>query len=201
MKSIVIPLEFFRAIGEKPPIFCILWIKWLSDYSQELFRSDFTEHFYSTIKNENCNLNTIKEAYELGISFFNDGFIFIDDNKKQKKQYKKEIVDTIYKVISYLNEKANSTYTCSKTNIECISARMKEGYSISDFIIVIDKKVMQWKGTNQEKYLRPITLFQAKKFENYLNEPEFKENAKPTTKVSNIGKLNNAAQRAKELFN
>jgi uncharacterized phage protein (TIGR02220 family) len=200
MKSIAIPLEFLKAIGEKPPIFRILWIKWLSEHNHELFRSDFNEHFYSLFKEKNLNLETIKEAYELGIVFFEGGFTFID-GKKEKKQYKEEVLSIVDKVIDYLNEKALTTYTPSKANIECIASRIKEGYSISDFKIVIDKKVMQWKGTSQEKYLRPITLFQAKKFENYLNEPEFKENGKPTTKVSNIGKLTNAAQRAKELFN
>ena len=45
MKSIVIPLEFFKAIGEKPHAIRIYWIKWLADYSNELFRNDFVEYF------------------------------------------------------------------------------------------------------------------------------------------------------------
>ncbi|NCB45345.1 MAG: hypothetical protein EOM59_22360, partial [Clostridia bacterium] len=35
---------------------------------------------------------------------------------------------------------------------------------------VIDKKCAQWKGTDMDKYLRPSTLFNASKFEGYLNE-------------------------------
>jgi uncharacterized phage protein (TIGR02220 family) len=54
-------------------------------------------------------------------------------------------------------------------NKELIYARFKDGYSTSDFKIVIDKKTEQWIGTKEEVYLRPITLFCKTKFENYLN--------------------------------
>jgi uncharacterized phage protein (TIGR02220 family) len=50
-----------------------------------------------------------------------------------------------------------------------ISARIEEGYKLEDFKIVIDNMVAKWKGTEWEQYLRPQTLFQASKFENYLN--------------------------------
>tara|TARA_R110001632_G_scaffold115208_1_gene226654 strand:+ start:3598 stop:4077 length:480 start_codon:yes stop_codon:yes gene_type:complete len=48
-----------------------------------------------------------------------------------------------------------------------ISAREKEGYLLEDFIEVIDKKVDEWSDTEQEKYLRPETLF-GNKFAGYL---------------------------------
>ena len=34
----------------------------------------------------------------------------------------------------------------------------------------MDNKVSEWKGTKMEKYLRPGTLFQALKFDGYLNQ-------------------------------
>ena len=159
MKSIVIPLEFLKAIGEKPPAIRIFWIKWLADYSNDIFRSDFVDYFYNDMKGKNLNLETIKEAYEFGIRFFEGGFTFVEGNKRKKsiKKYNDEITDTINKVILYLNEKSNSTYTNSKTNCECIHARIMDGYTISDFRKVIDIKSAQWLGTEQQKYLRDLS--------------------------------------------
>jgi uncharacterized phage protein (TIGR02220 family) len=202
MKSIVIPLEFLKAIGEKPHAIRIFWIKWLADYSNELFRNDFIEYFVKDMKGKNLNLETIKESYDFGMKFFEDGFTFVDGNKRKKsiKKYSEDKMNTINRVILYLNEKTQSTYTASKTNTDCINARINDGYSISDFKKVIDTKAEQWLGTEQQKYLRPITLFSTSKFENYLNEPQKQSNAKPI-KQSSIDKLSNASNKAKKFFN
>jgi len=198
LKYLKIPLEFFKAIGEKPHPIRIYWIKWLADYTDELFKPDFVDYFHNDMKGKNLNLETIKEAYEFGITFFEGGFNF--DEKKEKKKPSDVDMETIKKVILYLNERSNSTYTSSKSSVECISARIKEGYSIADFRKVIDKKVEQWLGTEQEKYLRPITLFQAKKFENYLNEPENNTKKDAPKRNGNIQKLSNASEKAKQFF-
>jgi uncharacterized phage protein (TIGR02220 family) len=201
MKSIVIPLEFLKAIGEKPHAIRIYWIKWLADYSTELFRNDFIEFFVNDMKGKNINLETIKEAYYFGMKFFEGGFTFVEENKKKRttKKYPEETTTLINKVLDYLNEKTNSTYSATKTNSELIYARIMEGYSISDFKKVIDIKAEQWIGTEQEKYLRPITLFQVSKFENYLNEPQKQLNGN-TKQQSSINKLSNASIKAKQLF-
>jgi uncharacterized phage protein (TIGR02220 family) len=200
--NITIPIEFLKAIGEKPPAIRIYWVKWLADYTQELLDPDFVVNFHNAmyVEGKSLSLDTIKEAYEFGIPFFEDGFVFTED-KKAKKVFRKETMDSAEKIINYLNEKSNSTYTTSKANLECISARINEGFTISDFKRVIDKKCSQWMGTEQQKYLRPITLFQAKKFENYLNEPEtFINNGKSNNKRNNLDKLQSASERAKQFF-
>ena len=51
---------------------------------------------------------------------------------------------------------------------------MNEKYTVEDFYSVIDKKTAEWLNTEQEKYLRPETLF-GTKFESYLNQ----KNGKP----------------------
>jgi uncharacterized phage protein (TIGR02220 family) len=56
--------------------------------------------------------------------------------------------------------------------MELIVARIKEGYTFSEFKLVIDRKVKDWKGTDWVKYLRPSTLFSKSKFENYLNSKD-----------------------------
>lgn len=196
MTSIVVPIDFFKAIGEKPPVIRVIWIKWLAEHSNDILNPDFVDKFHLTMKDK-INLETIKEAYDFGIRFFDGGFTILD-GKKEKKAYKGEINELVAKVINYLNQCSGATYTTSKPNTECIVGRINEGFTIAEFKRVIDIKCKQWLGTEQQKYLRPITLFQSKKFENYLNEPQIELNAK--RKIGNIESLTNAANKAKEFF-
>lgn len=72
-------------------------------------------------------------------------------------------------IVEYLNIKAGTNYQSKiKKTQSCIHARLKEGFTIEDFKIVIDKKCAEWIGTEYEKFLRPETLF-GTKFEGYLN--------------------------------
>ena len=199
MKSITIPLEFLKAIGEKPHTYRIYWLKWLADYPHELFRNDFCEFFQNDMLGKNLNLETITEIYVFGIGFLKDGSLIISENKRAKKQYNEDIIDTANKVLDYLNDRANTTFTKSKANMEVITARLKDGYSVIDFKRVIDKKCNQWLNTEQQKYLRPITLF-SNKFENYLNESETIIN-NDNRKQSNIDKLRFASDKAKGYIN
>lgn len=72
-------------------------------------------------------------------------------------------------VIEYLNKIAGTKYKSVEAHRRHITARVNEGYSLDDFKTVIDKKVAEWQGTEQEKYIRPETLF-GTKFEGYLNQ-------------------------------
>jgi uncharacterized phage protein (TIGR02220 family) len=200
MKSIKIPLEFLKAIGEKPHPFRIYWIKWLSDYHEHLFRPDFCEFFQNDMLGKNLNLETIKEAYDFGIGFFKDGIQIEEKNKRAKRQYAQEITDFADKVLDYLNSRSSTTFTKSKTNMDVIVARMKEGYTLTDFKIVIDKKCSQWLNTEQQVYLRPITLF-SNKFENYLNEAETITQNEPKQQPTRIDKIRFASDKAKGYIN
>ena len=202
MKFIHIPVDFLKAIGEKPSYFRIYWVKWLSDYTQDLYKPDFIHKFRNDMSEvgKDLSIESIKEVYEYGMPFFNGGFIFSENgSKRAKKQYSGETMELAQKVLTYFNEICGSTYTPTKSNLEVINGRISEGYSISDFMRVIDKKSKQWLGTDQQKYLRPITLFAPKKFENYLNEPEIETNGKQKPS-SSIDKLSLASQKAKQYF-
>lgn len=109
----------------------------------------------------------IKESLPNNISFEN-----IVDSKKE-----------IYiRVCSHLNELAGTNYKPSTTATQKhINARLAEGYTVEDFITVIDKKVAEWKGTDMERYLRPETLF-GTKFESYLNAKVSKSKQQEETK-------------------
>lgn len=70
--------------------------------------------------------------------------------------------------MNYLNLKTGRNFKLTAAHIRLIKAREKEGYERLDFKKVIDNMVSAWKGTEMEKYLRPITLF-SPKFDSYLN--------------------------------
>ena len=105
--------------------------------------------------------------------------------------------DLVHKIIEYLNSQAGTTFTnkSKKTN-QLILARIKEGYSFVDFKIVIDKKVKQWFGTEQAVYLRPLTLFNATKFETYLNETIITTNTKQNGKPTKLDKIKSEISKA-----
>ncbi len=75
-------------------------------------------------------------------------------------------------IVEHLNLKTGCSYkyTTSSTKSK-INARLNEGFKLDDFIVVIDKKVAEWKDTDMAKYLRPETLF-GTKFESYLNQKD-----------------------------
>jgi len=94
----------------------------------------------------------------------------VSSKKEKDRVIGEEKEKTKKNVIEYLNNKIGSNYkTTTKSTIEKINARLNEGYSLDDFIAVIDKKADEWLGTEMEKYLRPETLF-GTKFESYLNQ-------------------------------
>ena len=98
----------------------------------------------------------------------------VSTNKNDKNE-ENEKKSTIYSpVVDYLNQKAGTKYKSSGKNTQTlIRAREKDGFKLDDFKKVIDNKVAEWRGTDMEQYLRPITLF-GTKFEGYLNQKPVK---------------------------
>ena len=78
--------------------------------------------------------------------------------------------NVIKDVIEYLNIKIGTKYKYNSDYInKHINARLSEGFALEDFKTVIDKKYLEWNGTEMAKFLRPETLF-GTKFQAYLNE-------------------------------
>jgi len=76
-------------------------------------------------------------------------------------------------IIEHLNQTASKNFLAkSKSTQTHIKARFAEGFTLPDFITVINRKVSQWSDDpKMAAYLRPETLF-GPKFEGYLNESE-----------------------------
>lgn len=73
-------------------------------------------------------------------------------------------------VVDHLNRRAGTHYRAASANTrKLVKARLKEGFTIEDIKLVIDKKCAEWvNNSDMAQYLRPETLF-GPKFESYLN--------------------------------
>lgn len=97
-----------------------------------------------------------------------DVAILEEDKEKDKEEDKDK--EVYISIVEYLNQRAGTNYRASsKKTKSCIHARLEEGFTVDDFMMVIDKKADEWIGTEYEQYLRPETLF-GTKFESYLNQ-------------------------------
>lgn len=94
----------------------------------------------------------------------NNNNIYVEKDPKNNPPYEQ--------IIDYLNEKASSNFKHnSEATKRLIRARWAEGNRLDDFKKVIDNKTSDWINDDKmKKYLRPSTLFNASKFEGYLNE-------------------------------
>lgn len=78
--------------------------------------------------------------------------------------------DPAEEVIDHLNQRAGTHYKATTANTrKLIKARLKEGFTVDEIKLVIDKKCAEWlNNSDMAQYLRPETLF-GNKFESYLN--------------------------------
>jgi uncharacterized phage protein (TIGR02220 family) len=78
------------------------------------------------------------------------------------------ITDQAILVLNHLNTVAGSKFQKSKTSLEHIRARLREGHTVGDLILAIDYKHEHWRNTSQYDYMQPSTLFRPSNFEGYL---------------------------------
>ena len=74
-------------------------------------------------------------------------------------------------VLDYLNRATGRAYRSVDSNLNLITARLKSGVTAVRMKEVVLHKSDQWKGDQKmDEFLRPATLFNATKFEQYLGE-------------------------------
>jgi uncharacterized phage protein (TIGR02220 family) len=79
-------------------------------------------------------------------------------------------------VLNFLNEKANRRYRSTPVNLGFIKARLAEGYTAAECRQVIAKKCREWMADDKmAEYLRPATLFNREKFNQYAGELVIRE--------------------------
>lgn len=79
--------------------------------------------------------------------------------------------DTARELLDFLNRKAERHYRPVKATLELIRARLHSGATAEQIRAVIAVKCREWRGrADMAQYLRPVTLFRASNFENYLGQ-------------------------------
>lgn len=125
--------------------------------------NNICETYEQHMENRNINININKNNLE------NNRVIGEEETFKVASDGSL-LSETTKKVLDRLNELAGTNFRYSSKSTQAkIQARLNEGYTLDDFIVVVEKKVCDWKNTDMAKYLRPETLF-GNKFEGYLNE-------------------------------
>jgi uncharacterized phage protein (TIGR02220 family) len=80
-----------------------------------------------------------------------------------------EITDQAKQVLNYLNQTTGSRYQVSKSSLDNIRARLREGFTPEEQQLTVDYMHAKWGGDlEMAEYLRPSTLFQPSKFPGYL---------------------------------
>ena len=158
---------------------------------QNVKTDGFREYLLKLFNGENAKygIDTVprKEKYRINTDCMDttdtvtDTDTITDTVSDSEADTDKSKLTEIKEIIQYLNDRCGTRYRYqTKGTQEHINARIKEGYTVDDFKMVIDKKFEEWHGTDMEKFLRPETLF-AGKFESYLNQKIVKKNYQSQT--------------------
>lgn len=88
----------------------------------------------------------------------------VDRSNSERREAAREI-------LGFLNAKTGRNYRLVDANLGPIMARMKEGATVRELRAVIARKCREW-GSDEKmmQYLRPATLFNATKFNQYVGE-------------------------------
>ncbi|MFA7662781.1 MAG: replication protein [Patescibacteria group bacterium] len=103
---------------------------------------------------------------------------------KVGKRKKPELTPEESEVLSYLNLKADNSFTAPGE----IGKRLAEGHTVEECKTIIDKKVAEWLGTDFAKNLNPTTLFRLCHFDTYLHQKG--EASMKKFSVGEVGKSN-----------
>jgi len=79
-------------------------------------------------------------------------------------------LDLSGEILEFLNQKAGRTYRQTATHLDLIRARLRDGIAPWQLRAIVSRKVHEWRSTEMAKYLRPATLFNRTKCEQYLGE-------------------------------
>ena len=186
MRVYNIPEIFFKKIAEKEKLYSRVWFFWLSNFVDELFEPEFIKKQEA----EFPSVREIKEIYQFGVQLLRQDFKITEKDESEYDIKAQEIIE-------YFNSCANTTYSLETgSNKSLIISRLKEGYSISEFKFVINKKINDWKSDVQmKKFIRPLTIFNKSKFENYLNE-----NNDGKAASNNFTRLEDSIAKAKQII-
>ncbi len=89
----------------------------------------------------------------------------------ETSEQRRKLDDDAKRILDFLNQETGKNFRAVPANINLIRARLKEGASVSDCKAVIIRRVKAWGSKpDMQEYLRPATLFNQSKFEQYIGE-------------------------------
>jgi uncharacterized phage protein (TIGR02220 family) len=92
---------------------------------------------------------------------------------KQPEEKQLTLKEQAIDVLNFLNEKTGRNYRPVDINLSFIMARLKSGIEPEDLKSIVAMKAREWGGDEKmQKYLRPATLFNQTKCEQYYGELE-----------------------------
>lgn len=83
------------------------------------------------------------------------------------------------RALDYLNRVCGRHFSFTTPNLKFPRARLKDGATLENLMLVVDHKNATWVKPEMRQYLRPQTLFQAEKWDGYLQAAETWKNGKP----------------------
>lgn len=98
-----------------------------------------------------------------------------------KENTNQGVVDLAGSVLDFLNEKTGRRFAKRGMQFEHITARIKEGVTYEDLVLIIDHACAKWLGdAKMEEFIRPQTLFGPEKILEYLPQAKkWQERGRP----------------------
>lgn len=90
--------------------------------------------------------------------------------RKSKSECDAKLKNEAIHILQFLNDKTNRNYRPVDSNLYLIMSCLESGVSVDQCRQVIAKKSREWRDKKMKEYLRPATLFNPIKFEQYLGE-------------------------------
>ncbi|MGN8235850.1 conserved phage C-terminal domain-containing protein [Enterobacter soli] len=78
------------------------------------------------------------------------------------------LTDNSKSVLEHLNQVSGSRFQNCSASLDNIRARLREGFTPEELMLVVDYKHEHWNGTKDYQYMRPKTLFIPGNFPGYL---------------------------------
>lgn len=93
---------------------------------------------------------------------------------REVAEERKQAKSDAKKVLEWVNEIGGKNYKPRETHLKFIEDRLRtKDVTLEGVRQMLEHKWSKWKGTSQEQYWRPQTLFNKTKFEQYYDEKDF----------------------------
>lgn len=91
-----------------------------------------------------------------------------DDSAGKKPDPEVLLTENSKSVLKHLNQVSGSRFQNCSASLDNIRARLREGFTPEELMLVVDYKHEHWKGLKDYQYMRPKTLFIPGNFPGYL---------------------------------